>query len=235
MKKTSSHRAALATFAIASLGLSGCDSLVPDRQDQQNAGSILLTPAERHPIVVSQQPHKMSLKVARGAAGLAPAQRASLIDFLTRYRAADAGNSKLVISVPSGSANEVSAMSAVADMRPIIADQGFSESAISIEPYHAEGDPQPPIRVQYLRFAAEGPSCGKWPTNVAESPRNVNYENFGCATQKNLAAMVSNPADLLGPRTMTPSSADRRDATWEKYVTGRTSGAARSADERVTK
>jgi pilus assembly protein CpaD len=235
MKKTSTHRAAWATLAFATLGLGGCDSMLPDRQDQQNAGSILLTPAERHPIVVSQQPHKMSLKVARGTAGLVPAQRASLIDFLTRYRAADAGNSKLVISVPSGSANEVAAMSAVADMRPIIADHGFSESAISIEPYHADGDPQPPIRVQYLRFAAEGPACGKWPSNVAETSRNVNYENFGCATQKNLAAMVSNPADLLGPRTMTPSSADRRDVTWDRYVRGQSSGSGRVGDERVTK
>jgi pilus assembly protein CpaD len=173
--------------------------------------------------------------VARGASGLSPTQRASVIDFLTRYRVADAGNSKLVISVPSGSANEVSAMNAVADMRPLLADQGFSESAVSIEPYHAEGDPQPPVRIAFLRYAAEGPTCGKWPTNLAENPRNVNYENFGCAQQKNLAAMVSNPADLLGPRTMTPASADRRDTTWGKYIKGDNSGTTRGTDDRVTK
>jgi len=225
----------LAAVALAATGLAGCDHMLGDRQEQQSAGPVLLSPGERHPIIVSQQPHRMALHVARGAAGLAPAQRASLIDFLTRYRVADSGNSKLIIGVPSGSANEVSAMNAVADMRPILADQGFSESSISIEPYHAEGDPQPPIRVQYLRFAADGPSCGKWPSNLAETTRNVNYENFGCATQKNLAAMVSNPADLLGPRTMTPASADRRDTTWDKYVKGQSSGATRSADDRAAK
>ena len=126
-------------------------------------------------------------------------------------------------------------MNAVADMRPLLADQGFAESAISIEPYHAEGDPQPPVRIAYLRFAAEGPTCGKWPSNLAETSRNVNYENFGCASQKNLAAMVSNPADLLGPRTMTPASADRRDTTWGRYIKGDPSGASRSSDERAAK
>jgi pilus assembly protein CpaD len=228
-------RTGLLVLALASTGLAGCDSLVGDRQEQFSAGQQLLTPAERHPIIVSQQLNKMSVKVARGASGLTPAQRASVIDFLTRYRVADAGNSKLVISVPSGSANEVSAMNAVADMRPLLADQGFAESSVSIEPYHAEGDPQPPVRIAFLRYAADGPTCGKWPSNVAETSRNVNYENFGCAQQKNLAAMVSNPADLLGPRTMTPSSADRRDVTWAKYIKGDSSGTSRSSDERVTK
>jgi pilus assembly protein CpaD len=224
----------LAAMAVA-VALGGCDSMLADRQEQFSAGQTVLTPQERHPIVVSQQPHKMQVRVARGAAGLAPVQRAAMIDFLSKYRAADAGNSKLIISVPSGSSNEVSAMNAVADMRPILADQGFSESAVSIEPYHADGDPQPPIRIAYLRYAAEAPTCGRWPSNVAETSRNLNYENFGCAQQKNLAAMVANPADLLGPRTMTPASADRRDTTWGKYVKGESSGSTRTSDERAMK
>ena len=227
-------RAVLAAVLFATSALAGCDHLAGDPADQ-SAGHQLLNPTQRHPILVSQQPHKMSLRVARGAAGLSPAQRASVIDFLAKYRVTDAGNSKLIISVPSGSANEIASMNAVADMRPILADQGFSESAISIEPYHAEGDPQPPVRVSYLRFAAEGPECGKWTSNVAETTRNVNYENFGCAQQKNLAAMVSNPSDLLGPRTMTPASADRRDVTWGKYVKGSNAATTLSQDVLITK
>ncbi len=234
-QQVASRACVLATVAVLAAGLGGCDHLLPDRQEQLNAGQVVLTPQERHPIVVSQQQHKMQVRVARGAAGLVPAQRAAVIDFLSKYRAADAGNSKLIISVPSGSANEIAAMNAVADLRPILADQGFNESAVSIEPYHADGDPQPPVRIAYLRYAADGPTCGRWPSNVAETSRNLNYENFGCAQQKNLAAMVANPADLLGPRTMTPASADRRDITWGKYVKGEPSGTNRASDERATK
>ena len=224
-----------AALTLTAVALGGCDHMFGDKAEQMDAGPVIIDPTQRHPIVVSQQPHKMTLRVARGAVGLNPAQRASVIDFLTKFRTVDAGNSKLLISVPSGSANEISAMNAVSDMRPILADLGFSESSVSIEPYHADGDPQPPLRISYLRFAAEGPTCGKWPSNLADTSRNLNYENFGCAQQRNLAAMVSNPADLLGPRTMTPSSAERRDTTWEKYVKGESPHNDRSGDERVTK
>ena len=236
IRHRSAHQAvAVVAISLAALALGGCDHLMGDRLEQIDAGPVILDPTQRHPILVSQQPHKMTLRVARGAAGLSPAQRASVIDFLTKYHAADAGNSKLLISVPSGSANEIAAMNAVADMRPILSDRGFSESSVSIEPYHADGDPQPPLRISYLRFAAEGPECGKWPENLAETSRNLNYQNFGCAQQKNLAALVSNPADLLGPRTMTAGSAERRGTNWDKYIKGESPHADRSSDERVTK
>ena len=226
---------AMTAIVLAAVALGGCDGILGGKEEFNTGSPIVLDATQRHPIIVSQQPRKLSLQVARGSAGLSPQQRASVVDFLTKFHAADSGNSKLVISVPSGSANEIAAMNAVADLRPLLNDRGFSESSVSIEPYHADGDPQPPLRISYLRFAAEGPECGKWSGNLAETSRNLNYENYGCSQQRNLAAMVSNPADLLGPRTMTPSSAERRDVTWGKYVKGDSSGTDRSGDERVTK
>ena len=58
---------------------------------------------------------------------------------------------------------------------------------------------QRPIRLSYLRYVAEAPECGQWPTNLAEDYRNLPYPNLGCAQQHNLAAQIANPADLLGP------------------------------------
>jgi len=43
---------------------------------------------------------------------------------------------------------------------------------------------------------------------------------MGCAGQRNLAGMVANPADLLGPRTMTSRDSNRRDDMYAKYVKG---------------
>jgi len=231
--RTGRHRLTLIAVAVIGGSLGGCDHLLDDRTSDISAGSVVLDPTQRHPIMVSEQPHRMSVRVARGDRGLSPAQRAAVIDFLNRSKASDGGNSKLVIAVPSGSPNEIAAMNAVADIRPILGDAGFSESAVSIEPYYADGNPQPPLRISYIRYVAEGPTCGKWPTNVAETSRNLNYEDFGCAQQKNLAAMVANPADLLGPRTMTPANADRRDTTYNKYVKGESSGSTRNGDERA--
>lgn len=49
---------------------------------------------------------------------------------------------------------------------------------------------------------------------------NKQYYNFGCAYQRNLAAMVDNPSDLEQPRPETPSYTIRRNAAFEKYRKG---------------
>ena len=183
--------------------------------------------------MVSQQPSTMSIRVARGSYGLSQHQRAQLSSFLQRYRGADAGNSKLVIMAPSGAPNEVASMQAVAEMRHMMADMGFDATAITVEAYHEGSDPQPPIRVSYLRYVAEGPECGRWPTNLAESETNLNYPNLGCANQRNFAAMIANPADLVGPRGRTPGSSERRDTVWEKYTKQQSTISQKQGDERV--
>jgi pilus assembly protein CpaD len=209
----------LLVTGLAAMGLAGCESL--DQKPQIHAGWSILDQNQRHPIMVSQEPHKTSIRVSRNASGLTPSQREQISDFFAKYRAHDAGNSKIVISVPAGSVNEVAAMHAVGDMRPILTENGFLESSVSIEPYYSSGDPQPPVRISYLRYVAEGPECGRFPDNLGESTRGLNYHNFGCAQQKNLAAQVANPADLLGPRTMTPANAERRDTAFtRKWIEG---------------
>ena len=52
-------------------------------------------------------------------------------------------------------------------------------------------------------------------------------------TQRNLAAQVANPADLLGPRTMQPGSAERRDTVWNSYVKGESTVAKKDNEEKV--
>ena len=49
---------------------------------------------------------------------------------------------------------------------------------------------------------------------------NKDYYNYGCAYQRNLAAMVDNPSDLEQPRSETPSYTTRRTAFFEKYRKG---------------
>jgi pilus assembly protein CpaD len=214
-------------FGIA---LGGC---LREHAAPQVAGWAITDPSQRHPIVVSEEPSTLSLKVPRGSYGLTPLQRSQLIRFSDRYRARDAGDSKLVIFAPSGGQNEVAAMQAVSEVRDILRESGFDEASITVEPYPAGHNAQPPVRISYLQFVAEAPDCGHWDSNLADDRLNVGVPNLGCASQANLAAMVSNPADLLGPRTMTPRSAERRDQVWEKYVKGDSTVSRKSSDERV--
>jgi pilus assembly protein CpaD len=51
---------------------------------------------------------------------------------------------------------------------------------------------------------------------------NRPYFNLGCATQRNLAAMIDNPADLEQPRAETPAYTARRDIAFDRYRKGTT-------------
>ncbi|MBH5401434.1 CpaD family pilus assembly lipoprotein [Bradyrhizobium sp. CNPSo 4010] len=75
--------------------------------------------------------------------------------------------------------------------------------------------------------AVAGP-CGLWPEDVGPSildpgyTENRPYFNLGCASQRNFAAMIDNPADLEQPRAETPAYTARRDIAFERYRKGTT-------------
>jgi pilus assembly protein CpaD len=217
----------VAALAVVALGATGCKHL--DFAEPQVAGWSLVDPAQRHPILVSQQPETIHVRVGASARGLSGGQRAEVYEFVNRARASDAGNSRVVIQAPAGGDNEVSSMYAVAEIRQILSDNGFAESSIVVEAYHG-GHASAPVRLSYLTYVAEAPTCGYWPTNLANQRDNANYPNFGCANQRNLAVMVANPADLIGPRTESDRLSDRRDVVMGKYVKGEHSGADKPGD-----
>ena len=240
MRSPIAHRAAsgfkpaaakLLTMSLLTLALAGCKTL--DEPGGHVAGWTIVDPSQRHPIMVSQQPSTLTVRVARGSQGLTPPQKGQVAGFLERYRASDAGNSKLVIAVPSGSPNESAAVRAVGDIRQLITAYGFTEANVAIEPYNEPRDLNAPVRLSYLRYVAEGPECGRWTSNLADDPRNLPYPNFGCAVQRNLAAQVANPADLLGPSSVDPSDPERRSVVFDKYREGKPTGADKSQEERI--
>ena len=224
--------ASRAAVMVAAVALSACTNGI--EPGGHVAGWASISHAQRHPIIVTEQPANMSFKVARGTDGLNPHQRATLVDFLAKYRGGDSGNGRLTIQVPSGSPNEVAALKAVADLRELVRDYGIDDTRVAVSPYHSEREPQPPIRIAYTRFVAEGPECGTWPANLSDDTRNLPYANFGCSTQRNFAAQIANPADLLGPRTMTPASAERRDVKWEKFNRGEAVISKKDAEEKTS-
>jgi pilus assembly protein CpaD len=212
---------AIAFLAVASGGCQHDGATGP-----QVAGWTLVDPEQRHPILVSQQPATLSLHVSPNSDGLLPSQRARILEFASRAGASDSGNSRIVISAPSGSANEGASMQAADEARRLLIGTGYSETTIAVEAYQASGR-DAPVRLSYMRYVADAPNCGQdWSENLARNYQNTPYPNFGCAAQRNLAVMVSNPADLLGPRTMTSRDSNRRDDMYTKYVKGQPVGAS---------
>lgn len=228
--RTLSTASKLALAAVLATSATACRD--PFEQGTKVAGWSVTSPSQRHPILVSQQPTTLTLKVPRGSYGLSPAQRADVIGFVAHFRSSDAGDSRLVIAAPGGSANEVAAMQAVNEVRQLVIEQGYDASSLHFEPYASSGG-DAPVRLSYLRYVAEAPECGDWSTNLSSEPKNLAFPNFGCATQRNFAAMVTNPADLLGPRSSTPRPAERRDVTWDKFKKGESTVADKTDAEQV--
>lgn len=67
--------------------------------------------------------------------------------------------------------------------------------------------------------------------NLGYSPDNTMSPNFGCAYQRNLAAMIADPRDLLGPRAESMGDAERRATVLGKYRRGEPTQTTRSQDE----
>jgi pilus assembly protein CpaD len=74
-----------------------------------------------------------------------------------------------------------------------------------------------PVRISYRAMSAATEPCGKWSGDLGDTQDNRHWDNFGCASQNNLAGMVSNPADLIGPRL--PSGVDpvKRGVALSRY------------------
>jgi pilus assembly protein CpaD len=232
--RASGFRPVVAKLLVSSplaLALAGCKSL--DEPGAYIAGYNIVDPSQKNPIMVSQQPATLNLRVPRGSQGLSDSQRREVAGFLEHFRNTGMGNSRLVVGVPAGSPNESAAMRAMTEVRGMIVDYGFSDTAVATEPYQGGRNADAPIRLSYLQYIAEGPACGRWPTNLARQKDNLNYDNFGCAQQRNLAAQIANPADLIGPRSMTPSDSERRMTVMEKYQKGESTAAQRPPEQIV--
>ncbi len=213
-------RPLIATLAVLLTGtlLGGCWNQGP----RFDAPFTLANAAERHPIKVSQDEATLDLAVSRGSSGLNRTQKGQLYGFLQEYAAR--GTTRLVVRAPTGGGNEAAARRAYGDVRAVMRQAGIPPSAVSLEPYYAGGDPYAPLRVSFVQVVAQGPDCPDWSENLARDPQNMPSPNMGCATQKNLAAMVANPEDLLYPRVSTPRPSERRDVVWGKYVKGESTG-----------
>lgn len=215
--------------SLLALSLAGCK--YADEPGGHVAGWTLVDPSQRHPIMVSQKPTDLNVRVPAGSGGLTAGQKSQIASFLEKFHNADNG-SKLVIAVPSGSPNETAAMQAVGDLRHLVRNAGLTEADVAVQAYRGGRDASAPIRLSYLRYVAEGPECGRWNTNLAEDYRNLPYPNFGCAQQHNLAAQIANPADLIEPRGSDPADAERRAQMIAKWRKGQSTVSEKSGEEK---
>jgi pilus assembly protein CpaD len=205
---------------VAAVLLAGSCAAPMNQDTLSNDGAV------NHPITVEARYTAIELPFSAPAAGLLPEDAARLDEFVARYL--ERGTGALSISAPAGR----DASAAISYFGERLASLGVARSRILVGTHDAASGKQG-VEIGYMGYVARTDSCGDWSKDLSNTAANQSAPNFGCAVQHNIAAMVSDPRDLVQPQPMTDSDATRRAAMLGKYEKGNVTAADKSGDQSV--
>jgi pilus assembly protein CpaD len=179
----------------------------------------------RHPIAIQEANRSVDIFIGNSRGGLSASQRADVMGLAQTWL--QEGTGAIIADVPTGTPNARAAADSFREIQALLAAAGVPPRGITVHNYHPD-DPRQlaTIRLNYPKISAVAGPCGLWPEDIGPSIKNPSYVdnkpyyNFGCAYQRNMAAMVDNPADLVQPRSETPTYTARRVTAYEKYKKG---------------
>ena len=147
--------------------------------------------------------------------------------FLSDYRVH--GNGSLGISVPNGAPSRA----AITFFAERAAATGISRDKILVSTHDASSSDMR-VDINYIAYTARTQACGDWSENEAFTLDNRTSKNFGCSVQQNIAAMVADPRDLLGPGGLGPVDTERRAAVMDHYQKGEITQADKHTSDKAT-
>jgi pilus assembly protein CpaD len=181
----------------------------------------------RHPIAIQEANRSVVIFVGQARGGLSAEQRADVMGLGQVWL--QEGTGAIVADVPVGTPNARAAVDAFHEAQALLAAAGVPARGVVMRQYRPD-DPRQlaTLRLTYPKITAVAGPCGLWPEDLGPSIKdkgyfeNKPYYNYGCAYQRNMAAMVANPADLVQPRPETPAYTVRRTEGFDKYRKGAT-------------
>jgi pilus assembly protein CpaD len=220
-----------ARIAIRAAIVAGCALFVcACNTDQQTAGApdVPFDYRLRHPITITETQHTLEIFVGSNRGELDASQRAALAEFAANWNHEATGG--VIVDLPIGSRNQRAAAEIMPVVRSLLTAGGVPPGGIRVRGYHPTPGTLATIHLVYPKIGAQAGPCGIWPEDIGPSANRSYFENAppwnqGCATQRNLAAMIDNPADLVQPRAETPPYEMRRTVVMDKYRNGEKTGA----------
>ncbi len=218
-KRRAGRRAAkrLAIAAAFACLLAGCN------ETTQTAQPYPFDYRERHPITLKESTQTVEIFVGRNRGGLLPGQRADVLAFAQNWR--HEATSGIIIDVPHGGPTDRAAADSLREIHSILAASGVPRNAVYVRNYRPSETSLAAIKINFTKLTAHAGPCGLWPSDLGPAPdiaynENRPYWNLGCAHQRNLAAEIDNPADLVQPRGETPPYEARRSVAMDKWRKG---------------
>ena len=202
----------LCVLAALAAPLSACGGF-------NGAEDALFGPRAAHPISVDSQVAVFELAAPRDKIALSVLDKAQLQTFFAHFRRR--GHGSISVSSPSGSPNERTAVSLVAEIREELNKAALTGASVGYGSYRASmANSAAPILVTFLKFVATPSPCGNWSKSYENASANEPTQNLGCANQNNLAMLVADPADLSGTRPADAPSTARREKVLGLYSEG---------------
>ncbi|MFD2263787.1 CpaD family pilus assembly lipoprotein [Lacibacterium aquatile] len=174
-------------------------------------------PRLAHPITVKPVSVALALKGVQPDGSLSPrdiSQAGALFDRYARVRRGP-------LSLDPGPLAPIAWERYAAELRLIAQDRGVAADQMIVARTTSE---TPALR--FTDFVAEGPDC-------VAPPNNTPGWAFGCAQQRNLAAMIADPLDLVQPGELAPADAARLSVVMDNYRKGNSTTSKRSENERA--
>ena len=193
---------------------------------------------QRHPIAIEEANRSVVIFVGQARGGLSAAQRADVIGLAQVWLRE--GTGAITADVPVDTPNARAAADSFREIPATLVAAGVPPRGVVARRYKPD-DPRTmaTIRLNYPKISAVAGPCGLWPEDLGPSIKNKSYfenkqyYNFGCAYQRNMAAMVDNPADLVQPRSETPAYTSRRATAFDKYRKGTTTATTYPESDRA--
>ncbi|WP_208976378.1 CpaD family pilus assembly protein [Polycladidibacter hongkongensis] len=214
---------------IVLLGLAACNNT----SSKSFVTTADFNPKEKHPIVIAEAAENFDIPLSSSLRTIDKRLGMAIMAF--GQQAVSEGNGFVEVLTPAGAANHSAVRAVTPQIKAALKSGGVQSGRIVTRTYPVT-DPaaSAPIRLAFAKVKATVHECGQWPENIRSNTQNTNFENFGCSTQANLAAMVDNPADLLRPRAMTPSDATRRNVVMGRHRAGEATNSAYSLKDSST-
>jgi pilus assembly protein CpaD len=193
---------------------------------------------QRHPIAIQEADQSVVIFVGHARGGLSASQRADVVGLAQTWLREGTGT--INADVPVDTPNAAAAADSFREVQALLTAAGVPARGIVVRRYHPN-DPRQlaTIRLNYPKISAVAGPCGLWPEDLGPSIKdktyiaNKPYYNFGCAYQRNMAAMIDNPSDLVQPRSEIPAYTARRTEAFEKYRKGNPTTSVYPENERA--
>lgn len=179
---------------------------------------------ENNPIKVAESIERLELYARPDGLELSARDRFAVSQFLEAYRAN--GDGPLYINMPSVAKSTMGAQQTQTMLQTMVAQSGINPQALQSGEYQSSPRVPSPVIVSYRTLRAIPADC-RYMNSLSHTSENTPYSSFGCSQSSNLAAMVSDPRQLLEPYATSSPNSQRRTVVYDKYIQGESTASER--------